>query len=103
VLAQRQSIALMQAITRAALANSSNRFSALQQLITAIAAAGDQKASLDLNARIAAEQGMLQNEHTKLQVLYQTTVAERWADEQRVREHVIAAHGSFATRFQPAP
>jgi type IV secretion system protein VirB5 len=103
LLAQRQSIALMQAITRVALANSSNRFSALQQLITAIAAAGDQKASLDLNARIAAEQGMLQNEHTKLQVLYQMALAERWADEQRLREQVIAAHGGFATRFQPAP
>ena len=49
----------------------SDRFTSLQQLISAIGGATDQKASLDLNARIAAEQGMLQNEQTKLQVLYQ--------------------------------
>lgn len=103
LLAQRQSVALQQAITRAALANSSSRFGALQGLVTAIGTAGDSKASMDLNARIGAEQGMLENEQTKLLVLHQVGVAERWADEQRLRELVVAAHGSFATRFQPSP
>lgn len=103
ILARRQSVALLQALTRVALATSSNRFSSLQLLIDAIARAGDQKASLDLNARIDAEQSMLQNDQTKLQALYQGALAQRWADQQRMHEQLIAAHGRFATRFQPVP
>ena len=57
--------------------------------------ASDQKAILDLQARIAAEQGMLQNEQTKLNVLYQTAQAEEWAREQRAREQAIADVGSL--------
>ena len=101
--AQRQSAALLQALTHEALANSSSRFAAIQQLIDAIARAGDQKAILDLQARIAAEVGMLQNEQTKLQVLYQSAEAQQWADAQRLGELTIAGHGQFATRFQPHP
>ncbi len=101
--AVRRTTALLQAIEGAALANSSNRFSALQQLINAIGTDADQKGSLDLNARIAAEQGMLQNEQTKLQVLYQALVAQQWSDREREREQVVADHGDFAARFAPAP
>ena len=50
--AWRSSIAMLQGITSSALANSSSRFSALQQLISAIGGAADQKAALDLQARI---------------------------------------------------
>jgi type IV secretion system protein VirB5 len=71
VQAQRQSAALLQGLTRQALANASGRFASLQLLINAIGQAGDQKAALDLQARILAEHGMLQNESTKLQALYQ--------------------------------
>jgi type IV secretion system protein VirB5 len=99
----RQSIALLQAISHEALATTSTRFTSLQQLIDAIARAGDQKSALDLHARIGAETGMLQNEQTKLQVLYQSAQAEQWANEQRTREQVVAGHGQFATRFQPTP
>lgn len=99
----RQSVALLQAVSHQALATTSNRFNSLQQLIDAIARAGDQKSALDLHARIGAEAGMLQNEQTKLQVLYQSAQAERWANEQRIREQVVAGHGQFATRFQPTP
>ena len=99
----RQFVALLQAVSHQALATASNRFASLQQLIDTLARAGDQKSILDLQARIAAEVGMLQNEQTKLQVLYQSAEAERWANEQRNRERVIAGHGQFATRFQPTP
>lgn len=99
----RQSVALLQALSRQALATTSSRFTSLQQLIDAIARAGDQKSALDLHARIGAENGMLQNEQIKLQVLYQSAQAERWANEQRTREQVVAGHGQFATRFQPTP
>lgn len=101
--AQRQSAAFLQALTHEALANSSSRFAAIQQLIDAIARAGDQKAILDLQARIAAEVGMLQNEQTKLQVLYQSAEAQQWANAQRIGELTMAGHGQFETRFQPHP
>jgi type IV secretion system protein VirB5 len=101
--AGRQSAVLLQSLTHEALANSSSRFAALQQLIDAIARAGDQKAILDLQARIAAEAGMLQNEHTKLQVLYQGAQADQWANTQRLHELTVAGHGRFDGRFQPQP
>jgi type IV secretion system protein VirB5 len=101
--ADRQTVALMQAVAHQALFTTSMRFASLQQLVDAIARAGDQKAALDLQARIAAETGMLQNEQTKLQVLSQSLQAEQWANEQRARELAVVAHGQFATRFRPAP
>jgi type IV secretion system protein VirB5 len=91
----RRLAALLQATSRAALANSSDRFASLQQLIGAIGSATDQKGALDLNARIAAEQGMLQNESTKLQVLYQIAQSEEWARAQRVREQALTDQGSL--------
>jgi type IV secretion system protein VirB5 len=99
----RQTVALMQAVSHQALSTTSMRFAALQQLIDAITRAGDQKAALDLHARIGAETGMLQNEQTKLQVLYHSLQAEQWANEERTRERVVAGHGQFATRFHPVP
>jgi type IV secretion system protein VirB5 len=99
----RQSVALLQAVSHEALATTSNRFTSLQQLIDAIARAGDQKSALDLHARIGAETGMLQNEQTKLQMLYQSAQAGQWANEQRTLEQMVAGHGQFASRFQPTP
>lgn len=103
LLSERRSAAMLQAISRQALANSSSRFALLQQLIDTIGRAHDQKAILDLTARVVAEQAMLENEQTKLRVLFATAEAERWADEERSRERAIAAQGNFATRFQPTP
>jgi type IV secretion system protein VirB5 len=103
VQAGRQPAALLQSVTREALANASSRFAALQQLINAIGSAADPKAVLDLQARVAAEAAMLQNEHTKLQALYQGLQAQQWADSQRTRELAIAGHGQFTSRFQPQP
>jgi len=101
--AGRRSAALLQALTHEALANSSGRFPALQQLIDAIGGTNDQKAVLELQARTAAEASMLQNEHTKLEGLYQGVQADRWAAAQRTRESIVAGHGQFASRFQPQP
>jgi len=91
----RQSAALLQALSRTALQNSSGRFAQLQQLISAIGTAQDQKGALDLNARIAAEQVMLQNESTKLEVLYHIAQSQEWARRQQAREQVLADHGSL--------
>jgi len=93
--AARQNPALLQATARTSLSNSSDRFASLQQLISAIGTAADEKASLDLNARIAAEQGMLQNESTKMQILYQVAQSQEWARAQQVRERAIADQGSL--------
>jgi type IV secretion system protein VirB5 len=95
--------ALQQALAQEALANVSGRFASLQSLIAAIASAGDQKGILDLQARISAELGMLQNEQTKLQTLNQATVAQAAVRAQQTRERIIAEHGMFASRFQPTP
>jgi type IV secretion system protein VirB5 len=99
----RQTVALLQALSQDELSNVSGRFASIQQLIDAIPSATDQKGILELQARISAEQGMLQNEQTKLQVLYQTAVGQEWATRQREREQVIAGHGQFAARFEPSP
>jgi type IV secretion system protein VirB5 len=103
VIADRQAIALRQAVAAQALSNSSARFAAIQSLIAAIPGAHDQKGILELQARINAELGMLQNEQTKLQVLAQATEAMSAANAQREHEQVIVGQGQFATRFQPAP
>ena len=93
--AARQSAALLEATSRAALANTSARFATLQQLIQAIPSATDQKGALDLQARIEAEQAMLENEHTKLQVLDESIAAQSLAHQQTVREEAIAGVGSL--------
>ena len=103
IAAARQSAALRQALAQEALANSSARFAAIQTLIAAISTAKDQKAILDLQARISAELGMLQNEQTKLQVLAQASDAMAAVNAQQQREQAIAGQGQFGTRFSPVP
>jgi type IV secretion system protein VirB5 len=101
--AARQSSATQQALSQQALANASNRFATIQSLIAAIPTATDQKGILDLQARISAELGMLQNEQTKMQVLSQATQAQDAANRQQALERALQGQGSFASRFQPTP
>jgi type IV secretion system protein VirB5 len=103
LIGQRRTAAALQAVTADALTVTSNRFAALQQLINAIGAASDPKAVLDLQARISSEQGMLQNEQTKLAILYQAAVGAQWVNAQQTREWAVSGQGNFASRFQPAP
>lgn len=99
----RQWSAMQQALSHQALANASDRFAAIQTLIAAISSATDQKGILDLQARISAELGMLQNEQTKLQILNQATQAQESSLRQLGREQIIDGHGPFVARFQPVP
>ncbi len=103
VIADRHAVALRQAVAAEALANSSARFTSIQSLIAAISSARDQKGILDLQARISAELGMLQNEQTKLEVLAQASDAIAAANAQRQHEQLILGQGQFETRFRPAP
>jgi type IV secretion system protein VirB5 len=91
----RRTAALLQVTSRQALEASSQRFAALQQLIDAIPNATDQKAVLDLQARISAEQAMLQNEQTKVMLLYHATEADELARRQRSAELAIQNRGSL--------
>lgn len=93
--AARQNAASLQSISRQALQTTSTRFTSIQQLIGAIPSATDQKGALDLQARIQAEQAMLQNENTKLTVMYQSAQADEWARQQSAREQAIANVGSM--------
>jgi type IV secretion system protein VirB5 len=103
VLANRQWGAMQQALTREAFANASSRFAALQSLIAAIPNAADQKGILDLQARISAELGMLQNEQVKMQMLTQSTQAQQLSLHQQANEQALDGQGRFETRFQPVP
>lgn len=98
----RRSSAMMSTFSQSAYQNTSQRFSALQQLITSIGAAGDTKAIQDLQARVNSEQAMLQNEQTKLQTLYQIAQADQWAQQQRARERSISDVGSVNS-LSPVP
>jgi type IV secretion system protein VirB5 len=103
IAAARQASALQQALAQEALVNASGRFASIQTLVNAISSAVDQKGVLDLQARINAELGMLQNEQTKLQILRYATQAQESVLRQQQREQVIAAQGYFANRFAPVP
>ncbi len=95
--AARQSVALLQALSRDAVSTTSARFASLQHLIDAIPGASDPKAALDLQARIASEQSMLANDASKLQALYEAARAEQLAVQQRQQEQGIQDIGSLRT------
>jgi type IV secretion system protein VirB5 len=103
VLSNRQWGAMQQALAREAFSNASSRFASLQSLIASISSATDQKAILDLQARINAELGMLQNEQNKMQMLTQSTQAQQLALRLQAQEQVLNGHGRFEARLQPTP
>ena len=93
--AARTNAAALQGLSRQALSTTSQRFAAIEQLIQAIGTTTDQKGILELQARIGAETGMLQNEASKLQSIYRVTDAEERARAQRAREAALADVGSL--------
>jgi type IV secretion system protein VirB5 len=95
VQARRQAAALLSGIAQQALLTTSARFDSIQQLINAIPTATDEKGILDLQARIGAEQGMLQNDSTKLNVLYQAAQAQELTARQREAEQSMVDVGSL--------
>jgi len=100
---ERDTIAALQAATRAAYAHSSDRFASLSTLIDEIRATPDAKAIAELQSRIEAEQAMLANESAKLAALAQIADAERDARDLMRREAALQSHGAFGSRFQPVP
>jgi type IV secretion system protein VirB5 len=91
----RQTAATLQIATNQAMTTTSARFASIQQLINTIGSAQDPKAIADLQARIAAEQVMLQNDQTKLQLLFQAAQAQEWVRQQQAREQAVSNIGSL--------
>ena len=91
--ARRSAVALQESLTRQELANVSQRFAAIQTLINAIPTATDEKGILDLQARIQVELGMLQNENSKLHVLYQAAESQAQTERERADEQAIVDIG----------
>jgi type IV secretion system protein VirB5 len=90
---RRQSVALLEALSRAALTNNSGRFTSMQGLINAIPTATDQKGALDLHTRVTAEQGMLTAEKNKLDTLYKAAQVASETERERADEKAIADIG----------
>jgi type IV secretion system protein VirB5 len=95
MLESRQHVAGFAALSREAVAHTSQRFAAIQQLIDAIPTAADQKAILDLQARIGAETTMMQNDTAKLESLYQVAQSQDRLRTQQLKEAGIADIGSL--------
>jgi len=93
--ARRSSVALTEALTRAELANVSARFAAIQTLTDAIPSAFDEKAILDLQARIQVEEGMLQNESSKLRILADAARSQAQTERARADEQAIQDIGTL--------
>ena len=86
-------MALQEALARQELQNVSQRFDAIQTLINAIPTAVDEKGILDLQARIQVEQGMLQNENSKLHVLYEAAESQAQTERAEADEQAIVDIG----------
>jgi len=97
----RQAAALLQTVAAQGQQFTSQRFTALQGLNTAIGSATDPKAIADLQARIAAEQTMLTADQTKLQAMYQLAQAQELQRKQAVREGLAAGFADPSNSFHP--
>lgn len=83
-------LAIGEAVDRAA----TQRLEGLETLRRALDTAPDARAVMDLNARLAAEQAIIQNEQVRMQSLALTQAAEARLEEQRGRERVAAERAS---------
>lgn len=91
-------LAIGEAVSQA----SDQRLEGLETLRRALDAAPNARAVMDLDARLAAEQALIQNEQLRLQGLALTQAAEARLEEQRAREQAEAARTArqaFYERF----
>lgn len=76
-----------------------NRLTQLALLTKSIDGATDPKAIADLQARISAEQGFIQNEQAKLQVIAQMQAAQEQIRQQQAREVLMHSVSGTVPRF----
>ncbi|WP_438850974.1 type IV secretion system protein [Brevundimonas nasdae] len=79
-------LAIGEAVDRSA----TDRLEGLETLRRALDTAPNARAVMDLNARLAAEQALVQNEQVRLQGLALTQAAEARLEDQRARERIAA-------------
>lgn len=94
-----QSAATGKATFEEAYRQASNRIGQIEVLLNHLKQTKDPKDALDLNARIAAEQALLTNEQTKLQMLANIAQAEDRLQAQRAKENQMKASGGSIPRF----
>lgn len=82
------SMATQQALGESAFSSTSQRTSDLEDMISTIGVANDQKAIGEINARIAAQQALIANEATRLQALSYMQQLEQQKNDQAGREMV---------------
>jgi type IV secretion system protein VirB5 len=78
--------AMNRALSEEGFSQASDRITAIQSLIDKVNGAPEQKDVLDLQARIQAEQAMVQNESVKLALMSQLQQAQRDIQAQQARE-----------------
>lgn len=91
-------LAIGEAVSRA----SDQRLEGLESLRRALDAAPNARAVMDLEARLAAEQALIQNEQLRLQGLALTQAAEIRLEEQRAREQAEAARTARQAVYERA-
>lgn len=78
------------------------RLQGLEDLRRSLDAAPNARAVMDLEARLAVEQALIQNEQLRLQSLALTQAAEARLEEQRARERAAARRGERLSLFRQA-
>lgn len=78
------------------------RLEGLETLRRALDTAPNARAVMDLEARLAAEQALIQNEQVRLQGLALTQAAEARLEEQRAREQAEAARAARMRAYERA-
>nr|WP_303682950.1 type IV secretion system protein [Brevundimonas naejangsanensis] len=91
-------LAIGEAVSQA----SDQRLEGLESLRRALDAAPNARAVIDLEARLAAEQALIQNEQLRLQGLALTQAAEARLEEQRAREQAEAARTARQAVYERA-
>lgn len=85
------------ALSQKAYTAAAQRLQNLEDLTAQISTTDDPKAIAELQARIATEQGMVQNEQAKLQALAMLTASEQQIAQQQARETSIKMGGRVAS------
>lgn len=92
-------VAINRAMAEAGYAQASQRFDSIQVLLDKLNQTPDAKDVAELQARIQAEQVMMQNEQTKLMMLSQLAHAQNEMSQQRAKEISLKALHGEAPRF----
>lgn len=98
---RRKNNAAIQATASQSMDAASQRFNYIQQLMNQVNTTNDPKGIAELQARIAGEQVMLQNDQTKMQQMYAFLQNQDRVTQQQMREVAIQQIGSVGTLQQP--